>query len=182
MSGFDLRNNFSASVNYELPIGRGKLLNIDKAYANSLLGGWFVNGIVSLHSGSPYSVTVNGDIANVGNTFVQANLVGNSTPAHRSAAEWFNPAAFSAPPSYTFGTFGRNGLVSDRYNDVDLSAFKSFVLPRETSIEFRAEAFNLFNNVVFSAPDSTVGDPNFGSVASTANTPRQIQLALKLNF
>ncbi len=182
VSGFDLRNNFSASVNYELPIGRGKLLNLNNGLLNSLVGGWMVNGIVSLHSGSPYSVTVNGDVANVGNTFVQADLVGNPNPARKTAAEWFNPAAFVSPPEYSFGTFGRNGLISDAYKDVDFSAFKSFTLPERMAIEFRAEAFNLFNNVVFSAPDSTVGDPDFGAVSSTANTARELQFALKLTF
>jgi hypothetical protein len=182
VSGFDLTNIFSGSVNYQLPIGRGKALDIQKPLLDSLLGGWFVNGIVSLTSGTPYSVTVTGDIANVGNTFVQADLVGDPTPAKRTAAEWINPAAFSAPPAYQFGTFGRNALRSQGYEDVDFSVFKSFSLPRESSIEFRAESFNLFNNVVFSAPDSVVSDPTFGAVSSIANTPRQLQFALKLQF
>lgn len=182
VSGFDLRNNFSASVNYELPIGTGKLLNIENPVLNSLAGGWMVNSIATFHSGSPYSVTVNGDIANTGNTFVQADEVGNPMPQHRSSTEWFNPAAFAAPPIDTFGTFGRNALLADSYKDLDFSAFKSFVLPRQTAIEFRAEAFNVLNNVVFATPDSTVGDPKFGEVTAIGNTPRQIQLALKLTF
>ena len=165
-----------------MPIGRGKTVNIGNGPLNTLAGGWSVNGVVSIYSGSPYSVTVNGDIANVGNTFVQADLVGNPTPQHRSAAEWFNPAAFASPAAYNFGTFGRNSLLSDHYNDVDFSTFKSFALPRGTSIQFRAEAFNLFNNVVFAAPDSTVGDPTFGAVSSMANSPRELQFALKLKF
>jgi hypothetical protein len=73
-------------------------------------------------------------------------------------------------------------LLSDRFNDMDVSAFKSFTLPRETAIQFRAEAFNVLNNVVFAAPDSTFGDPQFGAVSSTANNPRQLQFALKLTF
>jgi hypothetical protein len=182
VSGFDLRNSFSASVNYELPIGTGKLLNISNPILNSLAGGWLVNGIATLHSGSPYSVTVNGDVANVGNTFVQADLVGNPTPAHRDATTWFNPAAFASPARYNFGTFGRNALVNDSYRDYDVSAFKTFTFFHETALQFRAEAFNVFNNVVFGTPDSTVGDPKFGAVTSTGNTPRQLQLALKLTF
>lgn len=182
VSGFDLTNIFSASVNYQLPIGRGESLNIQNPLLNSVLGGWFVNGIATLTSGTPYSVTVNGDIANVGNTFVQADLVGNSTPTHQTPTTWINASAFTAPPAYSFGTFGRNALRSDGYDDLDFSAFKSFVLPHDSSIQFRAEAFNILNAVVFSAPDSTVGDPTFGSVSSIANTPRQLQFALKLQF
>lgn len=184
VSGFDLTNIFSASSNYQLPIGRGQLLNLDNGIVNSLLGGWSINGILTLTSGTPYSVTVNGDVANTGNTFVQANLVGNPTPQHRTAAEWFNPSAFASPPAFQFGTFGRNGLRSDGFKDLDFSVFKSFALPHESNIEFRAEAFNILNDVVFAAPDSTVGDPTFGAVASTATgyNSRELQFALKLHF
>jgi hypothetical protein len=182
VSGFDLTNIFSASANYALPIGRGEMFNLENPIVNSLLGGWALNGILTLTSGSPYSITVNGDIANVGNTFVQADLVGDATPAHQTPEEWINPAAFAAPPRYNFGTFGRNALRTDPYKDLDFSVFKSFALPRGTSVQFRAESFNLPNQVVFSGPDSTVGDPNFGAVSSIANTPRQLQFALKVQF
>jgi len=182
VSGFDLTNIFSAAANYELPIGRGKAVSVQNRLLDNVVGGWFVNGIVTLTSGTPYSVTVNGDVANTGNTFVQADLVGNPTPEDRTAAAWINPAAFASPPAYNFGTFGRNALRSQGYRDVDLSLFKSVVLPHETSVQFRAESFNTFNNVVFAAPDSVVGDPNFGAVSSTANTPRQLQFALKFQF
>ena len=182
VSGFDLTNIFSASANYELPIGKGQTLNLQNPIVNSLLGGWSLNSIVTLTSGSPYSVTVNGDIANVGNTFVQANLVGNPTPSHQTPEEWITPSAFAAPPRYTFGTFGRNALRTDPYKDLDFSIFKSFALPRGTSVQFRAESFNTLNQVIFSGPDSTVGDPNFGAVSSIANTPRQLQFALKVQF
>lgn len=184
VSGFDLTNIISASSNYQLPIGRGQLLNLDNGIANSLLGGWSLNGVLTYTSGTPYSVTVNGDIANVGNTFVQANLVGNPIPSHQSAAEWINPAAFASPPAYNFGTFGRNALRSDAFKDLDVSVFKGFALPHETNIEFRAEAFNVLNDVVFAAPDSVVGDPTFGAVSETATgyNSRELQFALKFKF
>jgi outer membrane receptor protein involved in Fe transport len=184
VSGFDLTNVLSASTNYQLPIGRGQPLNLDNKVANSLLGGWFINGILTLTSGTPYSVTVNGDIANTGNTFVRANEVGNPVPQSRTAAEWINPSAFASPPAYQFGTFGRNALRSDAFKDLDFSIFKSFALPRESSVEFRAEAFNILNDVVFAAPDSVVGDPTFGAVSSTATgyNSRELQFALKLRF
>jgi hypothetical protein len=129
-------------------------------------------------------VTVNGDIANTGNTFVQADLVGNPTPTNRTAAKWLNPSAFATPPAFSFGTFGRNALRSDAFKDVDFSVFKSFPLVRESTIQFRAEAFNLLNDVVFAAPDSTVGDPNFGAVSATAPgyNSRELQFALKVQF
>ena len=182
VSGFDLTNIFSASANYALPIGRGETFNLQNPIANSLLGGWSLNSIVTLTSGTPYSVTVNGDIANTGNTFVQADLVGNPAPAQQTTKTWINPSAFVSPARYNFGTFGRNALRSDPYKDLDFSIFKSFALPRGTSVQFRAESFNLLNQVVFSGPDSVVSDPSFGSVSSIANTPRQLQFALKVQF
>jgi outer membrane receptor protein involved in Fe transport len=182
VSGFDLTNIFSASANYQLPIGKGLAINLEKPLVNSLLGGWATNAIVTLTSGTPYSVTVNGDIAGTGNTFVQADLVGNSKPTAQNATTWLNPAAFASPAQGNFGTFGRNALRSQGYNDFDFSIFKSFALPRGTSVEFRAESFNLLNTVVFSGPDSVVTDPTFGAVSSIANTPRQLQFALKIQF
>lgn len=182
VSGFDLTHIFSASVVYDLPFGTGRALSIPNSIANSILGGWQINAIASFSSGTPYSVTVNGDLANIGNTFVQANLVGNPMPANQTPAEWINPAAFVAPPAYTFGTLGRNALRSDWYKDLDLSLFKVFRLPRETGLEFRAEAFNITNTPVFAAPNSVVGSPTFGVVSRVGNSPRQLQLALKLRF
>jgi hypothetical protein len=182
VSGFDLPYMISASVVYELPFGAGRTFHMGNGIANNIVGGWDVNGILSITAGTPYALTVSGDIANVGNTFVQPNLVGNPTPANRSPTQWINPAAFSAPPADTFGTFPRNALRTDGYQDLDFSIFKSFTLYRETSLQFRAETFNLTNTPIFSAPGTTVGTPTFGVVSSVSNTAREMQFALKLSF
>ncbi len=182
VSGFDLTNIFSANVVYELPFGFGKPFSSNNAAVNYLIGGWQINGITTLTSGTPYSITANGDLANTGNTFVQADKIANPVPANRSAAEWINPAAFTTPPAYTFGTFGRNALRSDWYKNVDVSVFRQFPVKESASFEFRLEAFNVLNDVVFAAPNSVVNAPAFGSVTSIANTPRQLQAALKFRF
>ncbi len=182
VSGFDLTHIFSGSVVYELPFGSDRRYKSSHALVNTALGGWQVNTITSFSSGTPYTLTVSGDIANVGNTFVQPNLAGNPVPQQRSAKEWINPSAFVTPPRYTFGTFGRNALRSNWYRDVDLSVFKVFPLFERANIEFRAEAFNLTNSAVFAAPGSTVGTPTFGVVSTLANTPRELQFALKIQF
>ena len=182
VSGFDLTHIFSGSVVYELPFGPGRRYKSNSGLVNTALGGWQLNTITSFSSGTPYSLMVSGDIANVGNTFVQPNLIGNPVPQHRTAKEWINPSAFVAPPRYTFGTFGRNALRSDRYRNVDLSIFKVFPLLEGANLEFRAEAFNLTNSVVFAAPGATVGTPTFGVVSALANTPRELQFALKVQF
>lgn len=182
VSGFDLTHIFSASSVYELPFGRGRQIDAHNALANAIIGGWQLNGILSLDSGTPYYVTYSGDLANTGNNFVKADVVGNPTPSHRTPAEWISPAAFSAPPEYSFGTMGRNSLRSDWNKNLDLSLFRSFSIQDRARIEFRAEAFNLTNTAVFAIPNDVVNAPNLGVVTSTANSPRELQFALKISF
>jgi hypothetical protein len=182
VSGFDLTNIFSASANYELPFGKGKWKNPSNGLLSYVSGGWQVNSIVNLQSGTPYDVTFSGDLANTGNTFVRANLVGNPKPSNPTPAAWINTSAFAIPAEYTFGDLGRNSLRSDWYKNVDLSLFREFPIAEWGQIEFRAEAFNAFNDVVFSAPAAVINQTNFGVVTSTANQPRQLQVALKLHF
>ena len=161
---------------------RAECVDSQSALVNNLLGGWEVNAIASATSGQPYSVTVAGDIANIGNTFVMPNLVGNPTPQQRSPSAWFNTSAFQSPPADTFGNLGRYTLRSNWFRDLDLSVFKTFPLTEKTRLEFRAEAFNITNTPVFATPDSGVTDRAFGTVSSIANSPRQIQFALKIQF
>lgn len=182
VSGFDLTDMFSASVLYQLPFGSGRMYNLHGRLMNAVAGGWQLNGITYLSSGTPYSVTVNGDIENTGNVIDQADLVGTPNPPQRSASEWINKAAFQSPPADTYGTFGRNALRSNWYRDVDLSMFKNFPLKESAYLQFRADAFDAFNDVVFDAPTATVGSPTFGEVTDAIGNPREFQFALKLEF
>jgi hypothetical protein len=77
---------------------------------------------------------------------------------------------------------GRNSLRGDWNKNLDLSLFRSFSFTETKRFEFRAEAFNVTNTPVFATPDSNLQDPNFGVVSSTANTERQLQIALKFYF
>jgi len=182
VSGFDLTHSFSGNFNYELPFGRGKAFNPSNKMLSYVTGGWQLNAILILHSGTPYDVIYQGDLANTGNTFVRANLVGDPTPANRTPAEWINTSAFAIPSPYTFGDLGRNSLRSDWYRNLDFSVFRRFPITERVQLEFRAEAFNATNSVVFAAPGNVINATGFGVVTSTANTPRQVQVALKLAF
>src|ERR1022692_2329373 len=104
---------------------------------------------------------------------------GGGTPA-----EWFNTAAYADPAPYTYGSSKPNSLVADWGKNVTLSLFRQFHvgLGENRYFEFRAEAFNLFNNVVFGYPDSSLADSNFGRVTSQSNQPRQLQGGLKFYF
>jgi hypothetical protein len=141
-----------------------------------------VNAIAALHSGIPYDVTYQGDLANTGNTFVRANLVGNPTLANPSPAEWINTGAFAIPERYTFGDLGRNSLRSDWFRNLDFSLFRRFAISDRLNLDLRAEAFNITNTAIFAAPGDIINGPNFGVVTSTVNNPRQVQVALKIGF
>ena len=100
--------------------------------------------------------------------------------AHPTREQFLNPASFVNPAPFTFGTEGRNDLRSPHVYNVDMSLFREFPIKETKRIEFRVDAFNIFNWQALNAPDSTVGDPNFGAVFSTAQREREVQFALKL--
>jgi outer membrane receptor protein involved in Fe transport len=182
VAGYDLPNIFSFSSVYQLPFGSGHRFQTGNKIMDHLIGGWRLNGIATLTSGTPYTVTYNGDIANTGNVTQYVSLVGKPSIPNPTPAQWLNTAAFAAPAPFTFGNFPRNGLRSDWYKDFDLSIFREFPISEDKRFEFRADFFNAFNNVVWGTPNTTYNTTTFGEVTSTANTPRQIQFALKFYF
>ncbi|MDQ2840944.1 MAG: carboxypeptidase regulatory-like domain-containing protein [Acidobacteriota bacterium] len=184
VSGFDLPNIFSGSVVWDVPFGKGKTFSTGHGAVDYILGNWQLAGIVSFYSGLPFDVTFsNGNQANTGNVTERANLVlQNPYAANQGPNLWLNPAAFAAPPLYTFGTLGRNSLRSDASKNLDLSLMRDFPVKEHSYFEFRADSFNLTNTPIFNIPNNVLGNPNLGVVTSTANTPRELQLALKFIF
>jgi hypothetical protein len=170
---------------YNIPVGKGKSFSFHNGFLDYILGNWSVNGILSIYSGVPFEVDMaNGDISNTGGSTERANLLlaNPYEPNIGPGLQYLNPAAFGTPPAYTFGNEGRNVLRSDSTKALDLSLFRDFPITERAKFELRADSFNLTNTPVFSAPQSTLGNPNFGIISSQANTPRQIQFALKFMF
>jgi hypothetical protein len=104
-----------------------------------------------------------------------------------SPNEWFNPNAFVLPASGTYGDLGRGILSGPGLADVDLSLFKDTRVSERTSLEFRAEFFNVLNHVNFGPPNTTVFasgiiSASAGTITTLATNPRQIQFGLKLLF
>jgi hypothetical protein len=185
-SAFDLTHVLTMSWLYELPFGACRRFKTGNRVVDYVVGPWQFNGITMIRPGPYYNVTAPGDISNTGHggTYERANLVGvpkisNPVP---SPGYWFNTTAFAAPASYTFGNFGRDVLRADYTRNFDLSVFRQFRLTESKRLEFRTEMFNAFNTPTFGAPTATFGNANFGKVTGMANTPRQIQFALKLLF
>jgi len=183
VAGFDLTHVLSVNVVYEIPVGTGKAFSTGNKIVDFIIGNWQVNAIGTARSGMPYNITVPGDSANTGNTgYLRANLVGNPDIDNPTPQQWFNTAAFAAPPQYQFGNLGRNRMRSSAYWNVDSSIFRQFRFLETRRIEFRAESFNTPNTVIMNTPNGNLLDANFGRVTSTANQPRSLQLGLKVIF
>jgi len=182
VSAFDVPQNFVVSWNYQLPIGRGKQLNINNRALDAIAGGWQFNGLSEFHSGTPYAVHISADIANIGSGgYERPNVVGSSTPAHRSDQSWIDPAGFAVPADYTYGDMGRNSLRTQFSQNFDLSLFKD-VSVEHLDVQLRAETFDALNHKIFGQPDSTLGSTTFGVITSTNNSPRSVQLGFKVLF
>jgi hypothetical protein len=171
---------------YELPFGRGKRFFNSHSVTNYLVGGWQLNGITSLISGTPLGVyTATNTLYNYGGS-QRATWDGTDPAKGGKVADklnnYFNVDAFSQTAPFTYGNSPRllSGLLTPGTISTDLSGIKKIPIYENLSGEFRAEAFNIFNHPVFGPPDTTLGDGTTGIVNSQVNLPRQIQLALKL--
>jgi len=185
----DLPHIFSAAWVYELPFGKGGSLSSDNRVVNAVIGGWNLNGVLSLSSGAPFDVGSGKDIAETGNYnygngygYERANLVGSRYPSSKGPDGWINTASFVVPATGTFGNLGRDSLRSDWNKNLDLSIFRQFVFTERFRMEFRFEMFNATNTPVWAVPVTSLENSNFGKVTHAANIPRQLQFGLKLYF
>ena len=191
---FDIRQNLRATWGWELPFGRGKTLGTNVLPAvNHLIGGWQVNGGVSLYGGVPFSVVAGGNTLNNGVGGVRPDQLrdGNLPPSERRVTRWFDTEAFANPGFRLYGTAGRNILVGPGTKQIDLSIFKNFQLTEGVRLQFRTEFFNAFNTPQFNNPRGAglrVGAAAMGRITRAGSEPtlqrtqRQVQMALKLFF
>jgi hypothetical protein len=182
VSNFNVPQIFSMSWVWQAPaLNRWGLLG------KEVFGGWQLAGIMTAQSGQPLNVTSGKDTNLNGNTNDRPNLVGNpnisgSRSRSETINEFFNTDAFAAlPAGQLYGTAGRNILVGPGAVDWDISAFKSFAVTERQSVQFRADIFNLFNQVNLGNPNTTLTSANFGKITS-AGSPRICQFALKYIF
>lgn len=126
-----------------------------------------------------FSNTNNQLLGSIDRPNVVAGVDPNGGP--QNIHKWFNTTAFVAPAFGTFGNEGVSTIIGPKLVEFDIALARSFRLSERKSLQFRAEAFNLFNHPNFGAPNVTVNSPAFGTISS-ANAPRDIQLALKFLF
>ncbi len=179
---FDKRHVFNMSGLWELPV------RFQSRLANSLIGGWSLNGIASLWSGYPFTVTSGVDNARTGTGNQRADLIGNPyLPDDRTRAEkiaqWLSRSAFR-PGGATLGNFGnlgRNVFRGPGYASVDLGIFKRFAITERVAAILRFEAFNAINRVNLQGPSTTQNSGTFMQI-NGAEDPRILQFALRLTF
>lgn len=182
-SVFDVPHSLALSFGYELPFGRGKpLLGDAGGLAHALVGGWQLQSIVNYRSGLPFTPTISRDVANIGVGGQRPNRIGAGKADNPTLDAWFDKSAFAVPDEFTFGDSGRRILRAEHQWNVDASLFKQFAVTAGSTLELRAEAFNLLNSPYFAAPNTQVDTAAGGRVTSTSNEARQIQFALKYIF
>jgi len=188
-SGYDQPFNDTTSVVYDLPYGTGRRFGSDAPYAvKAILGGWQFSAIDTATSGFPinlnYSPTPQFQVS--GLPTYRPNVIGNPvTPeGQRDQRNYLNRATVLIPtdPSQPFGNAGRNNARSHAFYQLDAAMHKQFRLWSESSsLEFRAEAFNVLNQTNFQPANSNISSSSFGSITATFPA-RQLQFALKLLF
>ncbi len=187
-SNYDQRHILTLAWTYEVPFH-------GKGFSRSLLGGWQYSGIMTAQTGTPFSVVngVYGDSAGVadgttgissfadrvGNPFATSNCppLGEGT----KGVPLFNCAAYTQTKGLTFGNSGRNSLNNPRRTNFDMSVFKVFKPKEQLAVQFRAEAFNIFNHTQWNGVNPYVSTTNF-FYSTGAHMPRVLQFALRITF
>src|SRR5438876_10832053 len=196
VAAYSVEHQFNTNFSYQLPFGNGQRFGSDASgWVNRLIGGWQWNGIFNAQSGFPFSpqvgfnTTGSGDGAVVDTPNLNPNFKG---PVILGTVDhWFDPRAFTVPTAGTFGNAGRSTLRGPGLFSVDTSLFKRIPIREGKTLQFRAEAFNVFNHANFAYPNGIIfqGSPanysyseSAGEITNTATPSRQIQFALKLLF
>jgi Carboxypeptidase regulatory-like domain len=211
----DQRQSFVSSAVYNLPFGHGQRFgaNIPKAL-DEIVGGWQTNVIVTLNSGNPFDINTSGAInASIDNRAdvlsyqpVARSLVGGGGQI-ANRINYFT-GTFALPPTIDVGTntvftrpgnVARNQFYGPGFTTTDFGIFKDFAITERTKFQFRAQAYNLFNNPAFVNPDSNINDALFNKAAGTysadptsngfgtinatrTQSQRQLELAARINF
>jgi Carboxypeptidase regulatory-like domain len=201
----DIRNRFTASYLYQLPVGRGRTFASNSGpILDALIGGWNVAGITTAQSGQSETSTVSSDLSNTGsfsyrydqlarptdfsyNTAAQAGL--GCTPGKRDILCWYNPAVFTAPAlapgqqsAHAFGNARIGNLRGPNLVDFDFVLQKNFQVKDYGQVEFRSEFFNIFNHPNLGLPANYVDVAGGAAITNTAADNRELEFAIKYSF
>jgi len=201
----DIPNRFTAAVNYELPVGRGKFfLGDTNRFLDAAVGGWKINDVTILENGGPLPIVqTNLSTGTYGTTGVaganqRPNLVPGVNPCYSGSPEsrlggtsglkpYFNPSAFTIAPQYTFGNAPRTlNCYGPGFLNSDISINKSFKATEKANFELRVEALNAFNTPEFGQPGITItsggSSASTGAITSQLGFSRIVQIGGRLTF
>jgi hypothetical protein len=188
ISGHDFPHSVVLTYRYEFPVGKGRALGSSMApVLQGILGNWSLSGVYTYNSGLPLSFTTSNNTYNFGTGGTQyPNIADRKLLVidNPSRTAWFNTKALSQPANFTYGNAARyvSEVRRDSTNNMDVSIAKVFPIREKVRLQFRAEAFNTFNRNQFAAPVTNLSLTTFGTISTSTSTPRNMQLALRLDF
>ena len=192
VASYSLQHQFNGNFSYQMPFGNGQRFgNGASGVVDHLIGGWQWNGIVNAQGGFPFTPLAGSNISGTGDA--NQSDVPNWNPDFKGPVilgkpdQWFDPRAFVVPTPGTFGNVSRGSLRGPGLVSFDTSLFKRIKINETLNLQFRAEAFNVFNHANFSYPNQIIFSGNnysssAGVISTTATSSRQLQFALKLMF
>jgi len=192
VASYSLQHQFNGNFSYQMPFGNGQRFgNGASGVVDHLIGGWQWNGIVNAQGGFPFTPLAGSNISGTGDA--NQSDVPNWNPDFKGPVilgkpdQWFDPRAFVVPTPGTFGNVSRGSLRGPGLVSFDTSLFKRIKINETLNLQFRAEAFNVFNHANFSYPNQIIFAGNnysssAGVISTTATSSRQLQFALKLMF
>jgi hypothetical protein len=210
-SSFDVRNNFSGTVVYQLPFGHEKKYGANwNRLTDEALGGWELSLNAMFHSGFPATMTTTSQstgllAAGDNGNYNYASRLNQYFPmkiVHQSSQVWFGTdpsatpcttagatlnslgalCAYGRPAAGQFGTAHNGTERNPGFRNVDLSLFKGFRTVGSQYLKLRIDAYNVFNLVSLGAPNTRAGSSQYGKITSSANNPRQLQISAVYTF
>ena len=187
LASWDTPQTLVISYVYELPFGPGKSFFSQGGVVGKIIGGWQINGNTTFQTGPPLQITGGNGSGSFAGT-QRPNWNGQNPSLSGSISsrlqQYFTTSDFSFNAPFTFGSAPRlmPNLRGPGVNNFDVSLFKNTDITEKLRLQFRAEAFNLFNRVQFGVPNTNINSGTFGVITSQQNSPRNLQLGLRLLF
>jgi len=182
-AGFDRTHNVLISAVYGLPFGPSKkFLNANNLINREIIGGWQVSGVQQFATGQPIAITPNNnaDTSSV-NTFYANRICTGNPPAGHPKLQFFDPSCYVQPATGQYGRT-RSGPRQPGIITTNLSMQKAFAITEKQQLQFRAEAFSVFNHPNFGTGSTSVTNPSAGLLTFESVGQRTLQLALRYAF
>jgi hypothetical protein len=182
---YDATHVLTSYATYDIPVGRNRAIgkNMNKV-ADAIVGGWQINGILSLHGGFPLTVSASdasgtNSRGSRANCIAPANVFGKQN-SPLGGYQWFDPSSYAPEIAGTFGTCGVGTVRGPGLHTLDLSLNKFFNITETQKLQLRAESINFTNTPILNSPDTGLGT-TLGRISSSQGA-RNIQFALKYYF